>query len=165
MKLSIIVAIGKNNEIGKGNDLLWRLSSDMKRFKAITTGHAVVMGRKTYQSLPNGALPNRTNVVISRNPDFKADNCLVFSSLDAALIHLRDEDEIFIIGGGEIYRQAFPVTDKLYLTKVHATFPEADTFFPQIDYQQWKTIGMETTPADEKNAYDFTFYEYERHNY
>ncbi len=162
MKISIIVAIGKNNEIGKGNDLLWRLSSDMKRFKAITTGHAIVMGRKTFLSLPNGALPNRTNVILTRDVTFKPNDCLVFSSLDAALIHLRNEEEIFIIGGGDVYKQTYPIADKLFLTKVYATFPEADTFFPDIDYGQWRQIGMETVPADEKNMYDSSFYEFEK---
>lgn len=162
MKLSIIVAIGKNYEIGKGNELLWHLSDDLKRFKAITSGNAVVMGRKTFQSLPNGALPNRKNVVLSRDPGFQADKVSVFSSLDAALIHLRDEEEIFIIGGAELYKQAFPIADKLYLTKVHATFPEADTFFPLIEYSEWKQMGMQTVPADEKNEYSSTYFELER---
>lgn len=162
MKLSIIVAIGKNNEIGKDNDLLWRLPADLKRFKSITTGHAIVMGRKTFESLPKGALPNRTNVVLSRNTSFHPENTLVYSSLDAALIHLRDEEEVFIIGGAELYRQTLPIADKLYLTKVHATFAEADTFFPQIDYSEWKQTGMETIPADEKNAYLSTYLELER---
>lgn len=162
MKISIIVAIGKNNEIGKDNNLLWKLSSDLKRFKSITVGHPIIMGRKTYQSLPNGALPERTNVVLTRDKDFRPEKCLVFSSLDAALIHLRDEEEVFIIGGGEVYKQAFPICNKLYLTKVHETFSDADTFFPQINYNEWKLISTETIPADEKNSFDSTFYEYEK---
>lgn len=162
MKVSIIVAIGKNNEIGKDNDLLWHLSADLKRFKAITTGHAIIMGRKTFQSLPKGALPNRTNVVLTRNAAFHPDNTLVFSSLDAALIHLRDEEEVFIIGGADLYRQALPIADALYLTKVHATFDDADVFFPQINMNEWRLLSTETTPADEKNAYPSTFCHLER---
>jgi dihydrofolate reductase len=162
MRLSLIVAIGKNSEIGKNNGLLWHLSSDLKHFKAITTGHAVIMGRKTSLSLPNGALPNRTNVVLSRDRSLLLENFLVFPSLDAALVHLRDEEEVFIIGGGELYRRAFPIADKLYLTKVHAAFPDADAFFPHIDYSKWSMTARETVPASGKDAYDFTFYEYER---
>jgi dihydrofolate reductase len=120
------------------------------------------MGRKTYLSLPNGALPNRTNVVLSRNDKLQLEGCLVFPSLDAALVHLRDEEEVFIIGGGELYRQALPIADKLYLTKVHAAFPDADTFFPAIHYNEWNIIAQETVPANEKDACDSTFYEYER---
>jgi dihydrofolate reductase len=161
MKLSLIVALGKNNEIGKENQLLCRLSSDLKRFKALTTGHAIVMGRKTYHSLPSGALPNRTNIVLSHDKNLHLESCTVFTSLDAALVHLRNETEIFIIGGGTLYQQALPIADKLYLTKIHTTFPEADTFFPSIDYNDWKLIATETTPANEKNDYDSTFYEYE----
>ena len=162
MKISIIVAIGKNNEIGKNNDLLCRLPADLKRFKELTTGHAIIMGRKTFQSLPKGALPNRTNVVLSRATNFRPENCLAFSSLDAALVHLSNEEEVFVIGGAEIYKQAYPIADKLYLTKIHAVFPDADTFFPQINYSEWRQLSQETIPADEKNAYSFTFYEYER---
>lgn len=162
MVLSIIVAIGKKNEIGKENDLLWHLPADLKRFKSITTGHVIVMGRKTFESLPKGALPNRTNVVLSRNTAFQPENTLVFSSLDAALIHLRDEEEVFIIGGADLYRQAYPIADKLYLTKVHATFPDADTFFPQMDFNEWKQVGFETITSDEKNSYASTFYQLER---
>ena len=164
MKISIIVAIGKNNEIGKGNDLLWRLPADLKRFKELTTGHAIVMGRKTFQSLPKGALPNRTNIVLSRSAAFQAEDCRMFTSLDAALVHFSSEEEVFIIGGAEIYKQAYPIADKLYLTKVHAAFPDADTFFPQINYREWRPLDMETVLADEKNAYSFTFYEYEKQN-
>lgn len=162
MMISIIVAVGKNNEIGRNNDLLWRLPADLKRFKELTTGHAIVMGRKTFESLPNGALPNRRNVVLSRDKSFKPENCTVLSSLDEAFIKLSNEEEIFIIGGGEIYKQALPLADKLYLTRVQAEFPDADTFFPETDRRGWKIISTETFPPDEKNKYAFTFYEYEK---
>jgi dihydrofolate reductase len=162
MILSIIVAVGENNETGYRNGLLWHLPADLKRFKELTAGHAVVMGRKTFESLPNGPLPNRTNVVISRNPSFTHPNCLVCSSLDKALIKLSDEKEVYIIGGSQIYCLALPCASKLYLTRVHANFPEADTFFPEIDATKWIKRSEETHPADEKNGYSFTFYEYEQ---
>ena len=162
MFLSIIVAVGENNEIGYRNGLLWRLSADLKRFKELTTGHTVVMGRKTFESLPNGALPNRTNVVISRNQDFTPINCLVFSSLDEALIKLSGDREVYVIGGSQIYCQALSYASKLYITRVHANFPEADTFFPEIDRTRWIQRSEETHPADEKNKFSFTFYEYNK---
>ena len=162
MNISINVAIGENNEIGYRNGLLWRLPADLRRFKELTTGHTVVMGRKTFESLPNGPLPNRTNVVISRNPGFTHPHCLVFSSFDEALIKLSGEKEVYIIGGGEIYRQGLPWASKFYLTQVHASFPEADTFFPVIDRTKWIKRSEERHPADEKNNYSYTFYEFEK---
>ena len=160
MVLSVIVAVGENNEIGCRNGLLWHLPADLKRFKELTTGHTVVMGRKTFESLPNGALPNRKNVVISRNPEFTPPNCLVFSSLEKAWIKLSGETEVFIIGGSQIYRQALSYASTLYFTQVHASFPEADAFFPEIDSTKWIKRSEETHPADEKNKFSFTFYEY-----
>jgi dihydrofolate reductase len=162
MTISIIVAIGKNNEIGKGNDLLCRLPADLKHFKEITSGHTVIMGRKTFDSLPKGLLPNRKNIVISRNKDLKIEGATVYSSLDYALIKLMDEDEVFIIGGAQIYAQILPDADKLYLTKIHAEFSEADVFFPAINYSEWREVSRETHLADEKHPYSFTFVEYER---
>jgi dihydrofolate reductase len=162
MTISIIVAIGKNNEIGKGNDLLCHLPADLKHFKEITSGHTVIMGRKTFDSLPKGPLPNRKNIVISRNKDLKIEGATVYSSLDYALIKLMDEDEVFIIGGAQMYAQILPDADKLYLTKIHAEFPEADVFFPAIQSHEWREVSRETHLADEKNPYSFTFVEYER---
>ncbi|MDR0542000.1 MAG: dihydrofolate reductase [Dysgonamonadaceae bacterium] len=162
MKVSVIVAIGRNNEIGKGNDLLCHLPVDLKHFKEITFGHTVIMGRKTFDSLPKGPLPNRTNRVVSHNPDLKIEGAIVCPSLDTALLRSMDEEEVFIIGGAQIYRQALPVADKLYLTKIHAAFPEADTFFPEINYKEWREVGRETHPADEKHPYSFSFVELER---
>jgi len=160
MLLSIIVAVGENNEIGYRNSLLWHLPADLRRFKELTTGHTVVMGRKTFESLPNGPLPNRTNVVISRNPNYSPPNCLVFSSLAEALVKLSGEMEVYVIGGSQIYCKAMPYASKLYLTRVNASFPEADTFFSEIDLTKWIKKSEETHPADEKNKYSFTFYEY-----
>jgi dihydrofolate reductase len=162
MIVSIIVAIAKNNEIGRGNDLLWKLPADLKRFKELTTGHTIIMGRKTFESLPKGALPNRRNIILSRDTGVSYENCEVYSSLDAALIKLIHEEEVFIIGGGQVYNQALVLADKLYLTRVHAEFPEADTFFPIIDWSEWRETSRETRPVDEKNPYSFTFYEFER---
>ena len=159
MILSIIVAIGKNNEIGGGNDMLWHLPAELKHFKEITTGHTVIMGRKTLESLPKGPLPNRRNIVISRNLDLKIEGAEVYSSLDLALLKVMDEEEVFVIGGAQLYKQTFPDADKLYLTKVYADFPQADTFFPGIDYTEWQEVRRETYPADEKNGYAFSFIE------
>jgi len=162
MKLSLIAALGKNNEIGKGNRLLCHLPADLRRFKAITTGHTVIMGRKTFESLPNGALPNRRNIVISRNPQLAVEGAEVYSSLDHALLKCIDDTEVFITGGAQIYEQALPVADKLYITRIHASFLEADAFFPPIDRNIWKEVDRKFFPADEKNPYAFTFVEYER---
>ena len=162
MIISIIAALGKNNEIGQDNRLLCRLPDDLKRFKEITSSHTVIMGRKTFESLPKGALPNRKNIVVSRNPDLQIEGAMVCSSLDAALLKCLDEEEVFIIGGAQIYRQALPMADKLYLTKIHAAFPEADVFFPEINYKEWREVGREMYLADEKHPYSFSFVEYER---
>lgn len=162
MAVSIIVVIGENNEIGRNNGLLCRIPADLKHFKEITTGHTVVMGRKTFESLPKGALPNRTNIVLSRNKDLQFENCLVFSSLNEIIDNQRKKDEIFIIGGGEVYHQALPFAERLYLTKIAAEFVDADTFFPEIDYSEWNELSREVHTADDKNPYNYTFLTYER---
>jgi len=162
MILSVIVAIGKNNEIGKGNELLCYLPADLKHFKEITNGHTIIMGRKTFESLPKGPLPNRRNIVISRSKDLKIEGAEVYSSLDYALIKTMNEEEVFIIGGAQIYEQIFSDADKLYLTKIHADFSDADVFFPKINYHEWREISREVHLADEKHPYSFTFLEYER---
>ncbi len=162
MIISLIVAIGKNNEIGKDNDMLCHLPADLKHFKEITSGHPVIMGRKTFESLPKGPLPNRRNIVISRNPELKIEGAEVYPSLDQAMLKLIDEEEVFIIGGAQIYKQMLPDADKLYLTKIHTDFPDADTFFPSVNYSQWHEVSREPHPADDKHAYAFTFVELER---
>ncbi|MEZ4210100.1 MAG: dihydrofolate reductase [Patescibacteria group bacterium] len=131
--INMIVAIGANREIGGGNDLLWKIPADLQRFKRITMGHPMVMGRKTYESIGR-PLPGRTSIVITRNKGFKApDEVIVVESLEQALEEaLKLDSEVFVIGGGQIYAEALPITDKLYLTKVHQSFPEADIFFPEI---------------------------------
>ena len=162
MIISLIAVLGKNNEIGKGNELLCRLPSDLKRFKEITLGHTVIMGRKTFESLPKGALPDRRNIVVSRNTELKIKGVEIYSSLDYALLKSINEFEVFIIGGAQIYAQALPFADRLYITRIHSSFPEADVFFPSINWNMWKETGRETFPADEKNPYPFTFFEYEK---
>jgi dihydrofolate reductase len=162
MILSIIVAIGKNNEIGKDNAMLCHLPADLKHFKEVTSGHPVIMGRKTFESLPKGPLPNRRNIVISRNKELRIEGAEVYPSLDYALLKLMDEEEIFIIGGAQIYTQILPDADKLYLTKIQAEFPEADTFFPAIHYREWREVSREVHWVDERNPYAFVFVEYER---
>jgi len=158
--ISIIVAIGENGAIGANNNLLWRLPNDMKRFIKLTTGHTVIMGRKTFESLPKGALPNRTNVVITRNSGARFENCKVFHDLKAAIDYFNDENEIFIIGGADIYKQAMMFADTLYVTHVHKIFENADTFFPEINNNEWITIDSEDFQHDEKHIFPYTFKTY-----
>jgi len=154
----IIAAAGENNELGKDNQLVWHLPDDFKRFKKMTTGHYIIMGRKTFESFP-APLPNRTHVVISRNNTFKAEGCIVVDSLESAFKIAENEATVFIIGGGEIYKQSISIADKIELTRVHHTF-KADTFFPEINSSIWKCIEKEFHPADEKHAFDFTYETY-----
>jgi dihydrofolate reductase len=160
-KISIAVAIGENYAIGKNNQLLWHMPADLKFFKQTTSGHTVIMGRKTFDSVGK-PLPNRKNVVITRDTELKIEGVEVVNSLDEALaITQAEEKPVFIVGGAEIYRQALPKTDKLYLTTIHHNF-DADTFFPSINRSEWKVISTETHKADEKNKYDYTFEVLER---
>lgn len=161
MKTSIIVAIGNNNEIGKGNEMLWHLPADLLHFKETTSGHPVIMGRKTFESIGR-PLPNRQNIVITRNNDYKRDGVKICSSLDEALKIFKDSDkEVFIIGGGEIYRQAMSIADKLYVTKVDGDF-DADTFFPEINDEEWGKVSEEAHEPDDKNHYPYKFIEYKK---
>lgn len=154
--LCIAVATGENFEIGKNNQLLWHMPADLKFFKQTTSGHTVIMGRKTFESVGK-PLPNRRNIVITRDRELKIDQVEVVHSLDEALNVTRNEEKpVFIVGGAEIYRQALPKTDTLYLTTIHHTF-DADTFFPEIDRTEWQVISTETHQADEKNKYNYTF--------
>ena len=158
--VSIIVAIGENGEIGAKNDLLWRLPNDMKRFKELTTGHTIIMGRKTFESLPKGALPNRTNVVVTRNNEASFENCEVFNDLKTAIDNHKNEDEIFIIGGAEIYKQAMIFAGKLYVTNVHNSFENADVFFSKINNNEWVTTESKDYQSDEKHLFPYTFKTY-----
>ena len=136
MTISIIAAIGKNNELGKGNDLIWHFKDDMKFFKETTTGSTVIMGRKTFESLPK-ALPNRRNIVISRSRNYSPEGALVVSDIKKAL-NEADSDEVFIIGGGTIYKEFLPLADKLYLTEIDAECPDAEVYFPEFDKKKYK---------------------------
>ena len=135
--ISIIVAIAENYAIGKNNELLWHIPEDMKRFRRITSGHKIIMGKRTFESLPVRPLKDRINIVVSDDPADVYDGCLMAYSLEEALQHCRSDEECFVIGGGMIYRQFLPLADKLYITWVHREF-EADTFFPRIDPELWK---------------------------
>ena len=159
--VTIIAAIAANNALGKDNQLIWHLPADLKRFKKTTLNHAVIMGRKTYESLGK-PLPNRTNILITRDKNYKAEGCLVVNSLNEALKVAAEVDENpFILGGAEIYKQAMPLTDKLDITFVHHQF-DADVFFPEIDKTIWKETSRENFEADENNKYDYSFVTFER---
>lgn len=158
-KITIIAAAGKNNEIGKDNKLIWHLSDDLKRFKSLTSGHAIIMGRKTFESFPK-ALPNRTNVVITRDKNYTAENAVVVHSLEDALEITKDDARPFIIGGGEIYKQALSIAHKIELTRVHHTFG-ADTYFPELN-KSWKEVARKDCFKDDKHYYDYSFITYER---
>lgn len=157
MKISLIVAVAEDRAIGDKGNLLWHLSSDLKRFKAITTGHTIIMGRKTYDSLPNGALPNRRNIIISRQLKSLKD-AEVYSDIDEALKATSDEDIVYIIGGGEIYKKTFPRADELHITLVHKSYPEADTRFPEWKLTDWNILKQERIGQDEKNELDSVYY-------
>lgn len=160
--VSIIAALSENNAIGKNQSLLWHMPYDMKRFKELTLGHAVIMGRKTFESLPKGALPNRKNVVLTTLPDAGYVDCFACDSIEDALYTCEKEKEIFLIGGSSVYKQALLIADKMYLTRVHHVFEDADTFFPEIDFSQWEEIEKREFPSDEKHKYPYTFYTYLR---
>ena len=158
--ITIIAAVAENNALGKDNDLLWHLPKDFKRFKEITSGHYIIMGRKTFESFPK-PLPNRTHVVISRQKNYQPDGCIVVDSLENAIAACPENENLFIIGGGEIYRQSIAVVDQLDITQVHASF-DAEVFFPEIDMNIWKIESTEFHEKDEKHKYDFSFVKYVR---
>lgn len=160
--ISIVAAISDNNAIGKDQDLLWRMPADMRRFKDLTTGHAVIMGRKTFESLPKGPLPNRKNVVLTTLPEAGFINCFACESMHDALDICEKEENIFILGGALVYRQALRIADKMYITRVHAEFKDADTFFPVVNWDLWEEVERQEFPADAKNAYPYTFLTYVR---
>lgn len=153
--ITMIAAVAENNALGKNNELLWHLPDDFKRFKQVTSGHYIIMGRKTFESFPK-PLPNRTHIVITRQKDYHPEGCIVVNTIEKALEISQKEAEVFIIGGGEIYNLALPFADKLDLTRVHDTF-EADAFFPEFDADQWQLISEEYHPKDERHQTDFTF--------
>lgn len=158
--ITLIAAVGKNNTIGKNNQLLWHLPNDFKRFKQITTNHFIIMGRKTFESFPK-PLPNRTHIVISRQKNYAPNGCIVVSNLEKAIEICPKNQEIFIIGGGEIYKQSIIIADKLDITKVHHSF-DGDVFFPEIDLKIWKLTATIFNNKDEKHQYDYSFQVFER---
>ena len=159
MTTSIIVAIAKNRAIGKDNKLLWYLPNDLKHFKDITSGHTVIMGRKTFDSVGK-PLPRRRNIVVTRQ-DISIEGCEVVKSIDAALTLCAHEDEVFIVGGAEIYRQAIPLTNRIYLTIIDQEF-DGDTFFPELEAGDWQETQRENFEPDDKNKYSYSFITLER---
>ena len=157
--ITIIAAVAKNRAIGFENKLLYWLPNDLKRFKALTTGHTIIMGRNTFESLPKGALPNRRNVVLSRTTK-EFPGCDVFPTLEEAIQSCQPEEDVYIIGGARVYEQAIKFADRLCLTEIADTPREADAFFP--DYSDWKVETKEAHPKDEKHAFEYAFVDYVR---
>lgn len=158
--VTIVVAAAQNNALGKDNQLIWHLSDDLKRFKSLTLDGHIIMGRKTFESLP-GILPKRKHIVITRNSDYQKEGITVVKSLEEALDIVPSDKVAFVVGGGEIYALALQIADKIELTRVHHDF-EADTFFPEIDLDKWELVSSDFHPKDEKHPYDFTFETYLR---
>jgi dihydrofolate reductase len=156
--ITLIAAAAENNALGKDNDLLWHLPNDFKRFKEITSGHHIIMGRKTFESFPK-PLPNRTHIIITRQKEYLVENCIVVHSLEDAIAISPQNEEVFIIGGAQIYEQSIPLADKIDLTRVHTSL-DADAFFPEFDTSEWNLVFSEKHFKDEKHQYDFTFETY-----
>lgn len=157
---SFLVAMDQNRLIGSQGTLPWHLPADLKYFKEVTMGHPIVMGRKTWESLPKGALPGRRNIVISSNPDYQAPGAEVIANPES-LAALVGEEEVFIIGGGSIFKQLMPLADRLYITEIDAEFT-GDTYFPDIDLDEWKLISCREGEVNEKNPYSHRYLVYER---
>ncbi len=165
MEIAMIAAVAANGVIGKDNDLVWSLPDDMKYFMNTTKDHFIILGRKNYESLPPKfrPLPNRTNIVITRQPAFELYNAFVVHSLDEAiaLCEQKNQKMVFVIGGGQIYEQAFPIADTLYITEINQEF-EGDTFFPSYNKDEWKEISRKHHPINERHKYSFDFVIYKR---
>lgn len=158
----MIAAIAENNELGKNNDLIWHLPADLQRFKKVTSGNPIIMGRNTFESIGK-PLPNRTTVIVTRNKEYVQKDCLVASSLEEAIRLVKNSEKIFIIGGAQIYKEAMQkqLADQLDITLVHDTF-DADVYFPKIDTKIWKEVSVEKHKADEKNKYEYSFITYKK---
>lgn len=156
----MIAAAAENNALGKNNELVWHLPNDFKRFKSLTTGHHIIMGRKTFESFPK-PLPDRVHIVISRQENYKPEGCTVVDSIEKAIALCPENDDSYVIGGGEIYNLALPFTDIIELTKVHHSF-DADAFFPKINKSEWVLVESEENYKDEKHLYDYTYETYIR---
>lgn len=157
--ITLIAAAAENNALGKNNEMIWHLPDDFKRFKKLTSGHAIILGRKTYESL-DGPLPNRKHIIITRQKNYaeklNSDCCIVVDSIEEAIAKTNPNEENFVIGGGEIYKLALPLADKIELTRVHGTF-DAEAFFPEFNTDNWNLVNEEYHPKDEKHKVDFTY--------
>ena len=151
----MIAAVAENNALGKNNELVWHLPNDFKRFKELTSGHYIIMGRKTFESFPK-PLPNRTHVVITRQQNYQPEGCIVVNSIENAIKACPENETIYIIGGGEIYNQALAFSDTIEITKVHGEF-EADAFFPEIKAEEWELVQSDFNAKDERHLYDYTY--------
>lgn len=160
MILSLIAAVSRNNVIGHDNRLVWHMPADLKHFKNLTSGHSIIMGRKTFESIGK-PLPNRRNIIVTRQQDFEAEGCEVFNNLQAAIDACENEDEVFIIGGEQIFSQSIPAADKIYLTRIYKDF-EGDIKFPEFSLSEWRLTKYLRHHADEKNPFEYSFSEYER---
>lgn len=163
MRISIIVAVGSGGVIGRGGQLPWRLPADLKRFKDITTGHPVVMGRKTYESIGT-PLPGRTNIVVTRQKKYQAPGCVVVSSFNEAIQGAGTHDELFVVGGAEIYKEALPRAHRIFMTEIGASF-SGDAYFPEIHSDEWRVVESREGVSDEKNPYSHRFLVLERRQY
>ena len=160
--LTLIAAVDRRMAIGYRNQLLFWLPNDLKRFKLLTTGHTIIMGRHTFESLPKGALPNRRNVVLTSQAGISLPGAETFPSLEKALASCKADEQIYIIGGASVYRQAFPLADALCLTEIEAEAPQADAYFPTVDPATWHETNRETHPADDRHPYPYAFVDYIR---
>lgn len=161
MTITIIAAIAAGGAIGRGGDLLFHLSDDLRRFKQLTMGHPIIMGRKTFESFPNGALHGRRNIVITRNPNYSAPGIETYGSVDDALDALDDDNEVFIIGGGQIYRDTIDIADRLELTLIDAQVDDADTYFPRFDTSEWDLVNLSDEHSDPRTGLTYRFATYE----
>lgn len=162
MTISIIAAVADRGAIGRNGDLLFYLRDDLRRFKALTTGHPVIMGRKTFESLPKGALPGRLNIVISRNQSYNAPGAVTATSLDQAVGLVPENSDPFVIGGGQLYKEAIDIADMLYITRIDADTPDADTFFPEINVSEWELTELSEIHTDAISAVNYRFATYRR---
>lgn len=159
--ISLIVAMSENNVIGRDGDMPWHISDDLKRFKRLTMGHHMIMGRKTYDAIGR-LLPGRTTIILTKQSDLKVSSALIANDFDQAVELAGDDSEIFVVGGGEVYRIALPKAETLYVTRIHTTI-DGDTTFPNVDWDAWQLIDSDPHPAGGKNEFDFTFETYQRH--